>query len=421
MLKTVLTIKNEDFYINNEKVYSNITGSDPSIHGLLMNARFIQGIFDDKEDVSRYNRFGKEFDAERNTDELIKELPRWYEFGLRAFTVGFQGGGPCFTIKNNTIHNNPFGEDGKKIDEAYDKRMDRLIKAADSIGMVVIVNFFYPGQIGRLKDGQAVIDAVKASCEFLKRGGYTNVIIDIVNEQNIQGARSITHTSEGIVSLINIARMIVPNIPIGCSLTGGKVDKQIATASDVILIHGNACSRHWLYKLIEKAREFSPGKPVLCNEDSQAIGNMGVAYRTHSSWGYYNNITKQEPPTDWSITKGEDEFFAYRMAQGIGIKLPEISFENQFYLQGFEEKMFFEGKRWIRLASLYPESIDYIEFYRNGELYYTCFDEPFTVSYTSNWSQKGTEISSEDKEWKAIIHLNNGSSIEKNVKIEEKC
>ena len=56
------------------------------------------------------------------------------------------------------------------------------------------------------------------------------------------------------------------------------------------------------------------------------------------------------------------------MAEGIGIKLPPIPFEEQYYLQGFEPEMTVDKKRWIRLASLYPESINYVEFYKNGKL-----------------------------------------------------
>ena len=105
MGKTVVSIKGDDFYINDKKVYSEILGSKPESHGLLMNARFIQGIFDDKADAQRYNRFGRVFNPEKNTDELIAALPQWYRYGLRAFTVGLQGGGPFYTIKNDTSYN----------------------------------------------------------------------------------------------------------------------------------------------------------------------------------------------------------------------------------------------------------------------------------------------------------------------------
>jgi len=156
-------------------------------------------------------------------------------------------------------------------------------------------------------------------------------------------------------------------------------------------------------------------KPIVCNEDSPCIGQLEVAYRNYASWGYYNNLTKQEPPADWRVTPGEDSFFARRMAEGIGIKLPPIPFEEQYYLQGFEPEMTVDKKRWIRLASLYPESINYVEFYKNGKLVDIAYDEPFMVNSETTWIQSPCYISHEDKEWKAVVHLRNGEIIEKTV------
>jgi hypothetical protein len=48
MGKTELKIAGENFIMNGKKVYADITGSREEAQGLLMNARFIQGIFDDK-------------------------------------------------------------------------------------------------------------------------------------------------------------------------------------------------------------------------------------------------------------------------------------------------------------------------------------------------------------------------------------
>ncbi|MFP6644561.1 MAG: hypothetical protein VCF24_13545, partial [Candidatus Latescibacterota bacterium] len=108
----------------------------------------------------------------------------------------------------------------------------------------------------------------------------------------------------------------------------------------------------------------------------QAIGQIDVAFKTGTSWGYYNNMTKQEPPADWSITKGEDTFFAHRMAAGIGIEVPDLPEEDRFYLQGLEPHMTYGGERWIRLAILHPESIDFVDFYKGETLVATAYDEP---------------------------------------------
>jgi hypothetical protein len=206
-------------------------------------------------------------------------------------------------------------------------------------------------------------------------------------------------------------------LPVGCSGGGGYVNREVADASDVILIHGNGCSRQRYYNMIHTIRGWNLKRPIVCNEDSQAIGQLEVAFHTNTSWGYYNNMTKQEPPADWSITKGEDEFFARRMAEGIGIDVPELPLEDQYYLQGFEPDMTYEDQRWIRLASLYPETINYVDFYRNGELLYTAYDEPFSLYFQGNWMQGSCRMQADEREWKAVIHLRSGDVIEKIAQI----
>ena len=414
MGKTNISIKGEDFYINGRLVYEEIETSKKECHGLLMNARFIQGIFDDKADVQRFNRFGVEcFDPEKHTDGLIESLPQWYDFGLRAITVGFQGGGPCFTIENNTIINNPFSEDGNEIDPAYLSRMDRVVKAADEIGMVVIVSYFYPGQINNSNmTGTAILNSVRTASRYLKKQGYTNVIIEICNEYNLtKGKHPIVGYPDGMSALIQIAREESGGMLVGSSGMGGYIDEEVCKASDIIFIHANDQPRQKYYNLIRKARRFSPGKPVVCNEDSQAVSQLEVAYKTRSSWGYYNNLTKQEPPADFGITKGEDLFFAHRMAEMIGINVAEIPFEDQFYFQGFEENIVYDNSRWLRVASLYPEIINYVDFYKEGKLVYTCYEDPFTLYFNSNWHQGKLNVLDGKGKWEAKIHLRDGRVI----------
>src|SRR5690554_2336736 len=151
-MNTVLSTYGQNFLINDRLTYSEIPGTDSNTHGLLMNARFIQGVFDDSERRHIYDRFGQmNFDPMRNTLQLIDSLPDWYVYGLRAITVGFQGGGPCFTLNSADINNNPFGEDGLSLDQDYCERMALLIEAADRIGMVVIVSLFYGMQARRIR------------------------------------------------------------------------------------------------------------------------------------------------------------------------------------------------------------------------------------------------------------------------------
>jgi hypothetical protein len=417
--KTRVEINGEKFLINGKLTCSEIDGSKSEAHGLLMNARFIQGIFYDKAMPERFARFGHAiYDPDKNTDDLIAALPEWYKHGLRAFTVGLQGGGPVFTIEDwSTIYNSPFSEDGNDFDPAYEARLHRLVKAADEIGMVVIVSFFYQAQASRLKDGKAIRNAVKTACSILKKENYTNVIIEVANEHNVGNFKihPIIYSTEGISYLIELAREESGGMLVGCSGGGGYADEEIAKASDVILIHGNGCTRQSYYNLIKRVRKWNMNKPIVCNEDSPCIGQLEVSYKNKVSWGYYNNLTKQEPPAHWGITPGQDTFFARRMAEGIGIKLPTLALDKQYYLQGFEKDMTVDNKRWIHLAALYPESINYVEFYRNGELIDIAYDEPFMINNEATWIQGPCCITEEDKEWKAVVYLRSGEIIEKKV------
>ncbi len=409
MAKTKLAIDGTRFRINGDLIYSEIANCNPKYHGMLMNSRMIQGIFDSKN-REQFNRYAKTFDPDTNTNELIEALPQWYAKGLRAITVGVQGGGSCFTIKGCNLVNNPYSSDGKSVDSAYLERLDRLINACDEIGIIVMVSFLYCENIKLMAGAQPVINAVKTMSSYLKEKSYTNVIIEVANEYNIKPFENypIVQEAQGMVALIDIAKEYSGGLPVGCSPGGGSINEEVCKASDVVLLHGNGQSRGKLYNLLKTARRFCPDSPIVINEDSPAIGQITVCEELAVSWGYYNNMTKQEPPTYWEITKGEDEFFAYRMAEMLGIEQEEIPEENQYYLQGMEEHMHCNNERFIRVASLYPEKVDFVRFYCNGEHVYTCYDETFMMNYECNWRQTGVQTKNGDV-WSAEITLRDGT------------
>lgn len=419
-MKTTFSIKGRKILINGKLTYSEYEQCPENYRGLLMNMRMIQGIFDDRNDPARFNRFGRIFDPERNTQELIRALPSWYAHGIRAITVGFQGGGSCFTIQSDTIDNNPFGEDGSSIDKAYLRRMKAVIEAADEIGMLVIVSYFYCGQSMRIKDDLAVLRAVKTASNWLRDQHFTNVIIEIANEHDVESysVHPVLYDGKGIAKLIETARRESGGMPVGCSTTGAYFSKEIGEASDVILIHGNNMTRQVYYNHIQEAKAIVPEKPIITNEDSQGLEQMQVALDQGVSWGYYNNMTKQEPPCDWGITRGEDEFFARRLADSLGITKNKLPLEEQFYLQGLESEMVWEDKRWIRLASMYPEKIQRVDFYRNEELFATAYNDPFTINYIVNWLQGPTDGVKQGERWRAEIYLTDGTLIQKEQVVE---
>jgi len=420
-MNTVITVKKDKFCINGELVYQEIPEVNPAALGLLWNQRVIQGVFDDKKNPSRFNLFKmKTFDPEKNTDNLIASLPEWYEYGLRAITVGFQGGWPVSMANVEDIENNPFGTDGKELDPRYASRMDRIIRAADKIGIVVIVSLLYWSQSNQFPDGKSVINAVRTGSRFLKNGGYTNVILEIANEYNINGfaPHPIVHEPEGMAQLIRIAREESGGLLVGASGGGGMADKEVIEESDVVIVHGNGLTRGQYYDFLKKVRSMAGEKPILCNEDSPCISRIDVSLLSGVSWGYYNNYTKQIPPADYGVTAGEDIFFARRMARAIGIKLEALPLEDQYYLQGLEDWTAFHGNRIIRLSSEFPETIDYVDFFVNGKQLYRSYDEPFFLNKKTTWEAIPVKMKPSEKKWTAQIFLTNGKMLEKKVTIE---
>lgn len=420
MSKTTLNIRNTQFTINHQLTYSDIAGTKPEAHGLLMNARFIQGVFDDKAEPSRFSRFGLTWDAEANTDRLIAALPQWKQYGLLAFTVGLQGGMPVLTIDNRTIDNNPFSEDGTHIEPAYLKRLDRLIQAADDLGMIVIVSILYQGQSNRMADGRCIRNAVTSACRFLKEAAYNNIIIEVANEYNVGYFKNhpLVYHPQGIASLIDLARQESGGLPVGSSGGGLVCSPEVCRASDVLLVHGNGGTEQTYYNMIRKAQALNLNRPIVCNEDSPRFTQLKVALKTQTSWGYYNTHTKQEPPADWTITPGEDQFFAWRMADALGLDVPDMPADDQFYFQGFEPANTDQGQRWFRLASLYPERIDYVEYYRNGEFFDVAFEEPYYPLHQTTWIQDGIPMSGQEETWLARAYLHSGEVIERTATVE---
>lgn len=98
---------------------------------------------------------------------------------------------------------------------------------------------------------------------------------------------------------------------------------------------------------------------------------------------------------------------------------PSIPVKEQYYLQGLEPNQSYNGERWLRLASLYPETINHVKFYRNDQLYYIAYDEPFPIHYISNWRQGGVKVGTSVEQWRAVIHLRSGEVVERTGTVTE--
>ena len=92
MAKTLLGIENDRFTINGKLTYSDIPRTHPQAHGLLMNARFIQGIFDDRADPDRFSRKHVPMWAKWTGDHFTTTTPTQSPARLRPTAVVAFGG-----------------------------------------------------------------------------------------------------------------------------------------------------------------------------------------------------------------------------------------------------------------------------------------------------------------------------------------
>ena len=342
--RTRVTIEGEQFHINGTPVYEGRTwttsyGGEYPVGGLLMNARLVQGVFDDLNEQTAgqwtYPDTG-EWDAGRNTREFIDAMASWREHGLLAFTINLQGGCPYGYCTNQPWDNSAFAPDGSLRDD-FMGRMEAIIDHADELGMVVILGYFYFGQDENLVDEAAVIRAVENATRWVLEKGYTNVIIEINNECSVRAYDHEILECHRVRELISLARDIElggRSLYVTTSLAGGGVPPpSIVEVSDYILLHGNGVRDPMrMRQMIEQVRQMAEYRPmpIVNNEDDQTWrvaeqgwgekgNNFTECVTNYASWGYFDfrlqeehhdyNLGFQSIPVNWQISSDRKRDF----------------------------------------------------------------------------------------------------------------
>lgn len=269
--ETRVAIVDGKWQLNGQATY---TGAPAE--GLLMNVRMINAVFEDTQRPA--------FDPQANTDEFIEKIPDYVAHGVRAFTVGLQGGFPGYEGAVNSA----FNADGS-LRDSYMARVRQVIEACDKSGAAVILSCFYQRQDQILSDDEAVRAALVNAAKWVTDQGFTNVVLEIANEFGHRGFdHDLIRTVEGQMELLRLVRQTAPKLLVGTSgLGGGRFPAQLARESDLLLIHFNNTPLPAIPERIEALKEF--GKPIVCNEDTK-IGQDGaraaeMCVSHGASWG----------------------------------------------------------------------------------------------------------------------------------------
>lgn len=328
---TAVSIDSDKFCINGVPTFRGRSWQELPLEGLLPNARLVQGVFDDlnPETVARWNYpdTGK-WDPERNTREFIEAMPLWRQHGLLAFTINFQGGSPEGYSRHQPWENNGFDAQGN-LRPDYAARMERIIREADRLGMVVILGYFYFGQDQRLENEQAVLHATDNATQWVLDQGFQNVIIEVANECN---NRAYDHDIIGekrvheLITRVQQPQKEGRRLLVSVSFNGNTLPPdQVVKVSDFVLLHGNGVNRpariREMVQLVRDLPSFQP-KPIVFNEDDhfdfdQPENNFLAATRAYASWGYFDFRMQgegfddgyQSVPVNWRISSARKQSF----------------------------------------------------------------------------------------------------------------
>jgi len=342
--RTVVGIEGGSFLVNGRPTCAGRTWRGMRLEGLLMNARLVQGTFDDlnPDTRGRWAYPDGPWDADRNTDEFVAAMGAWRACGLDAFTINLQGGCPLGYCDAQPWRNSAFEADGTARAD-YFARLGRILDRADALGMVVILGLFYFGQDQRLAGEAAVRRAVDGTVDWLCDGGRANVLVEIGNEvdhprydHDVIGAARCDELIRRVQSR-STGRVGSPagRLLASASTCGGRLPPEnIAAAADFVLLHGNGVDRpDGIRDLVRRCRAMPAcrGRPVLFNEDDhfgfdRSDNNMIAAVGERAGWGYFDYRMAgegydegfQSVPVNWGISSARKRGFFGLLAEMTG-------------------------------------------------------------------------------------------------------
>jgi hypothetical protein len=342
---TRVTIEGEKFLIDGVPTYKGRTFEGANIEGLLFNTRMVQATFDDENADSRdrwaYPDTGK-WDPDRNVDEFIAAIPSYVEHGIAAVTINLQGGMPVTgTERTQPWLNSAFTPEGD-LKPTYMARIERVLRACDENGVVVIVGYYYFGQDENMRDEAAIRRGVESATRWILEKGFENVLIEIDNECDVPLYEHAILTPPHVHELVELAKGIThdgrrllvstsfTNWPFATEKGRDTPTEAVFAAADYILFHTNNLDPAGTRKAIESVKSnpafLANPKPVVINEDSVSVANMDAAFPLYVPWGYYdqgsNNYRDgyQSPPVNWGISTPEKSRFFNRVAEITGKK-----------------------------------------------------------------------------------------------------
>lgn len=267
-----------------------------------MNVRMVHATF---EDLS-----GKkpDFVATTNTEQFIVNIPDYAAHGVNAFTICLQGGMPGYEGAINSA----FAPDGS-LQVEYLNRVERVIRACDRSGVVVMLGCYYQRQSKILRDEVAIRAGLVNVAKWIQSCGFHNVALEVANEYPHNGfAHRVIRDPKGMASLIRLVKETSPELLVTASGYGdGKVHSEVAEAADFLTPHWNGTDVMSIPARVAALKKF--GKPIVCNEDDKvgeyAVAALRATVVSGASYGLMLKDRNQTFPFHFEGAKDDEVFY----------------------------------------------------------------------------------------------------------------
>lgn len=279
------------------------TNPNSAAEGLLMNVRMVNATFEDAS--------GKkpDFDATANTERFIASIPDYAAHGVNACTLCLQGGMPGYEGAVNSA----FTEDGSLRAE-YISRVERVIRACDRQGIVVILGCYYQRQSKILRDEAAIRSGLVNAARWIQSRGFQNVVLEVANEYPHDGfVHGVIRDPESQASLIRLVKETAPDLLVTASGYGdGKIHAEVAEAADFLTPHWNGTAVEDIPARVADLKKY--GKPIVCNEDDrvgeQAVAALRATVGSGAGYGLMLKDRNQTYPFHFDGAADDEVFYA---------------------------------------------------------------------------------------------------------------
>ena len=313
--RTSVSINGDKFEING--AYTNL--GQPNVEGMLLNARMINAAFNDRNATNRSTAWAYPdtgvWDAQRNTDEFVAQIPKYASDGLSMVTVGLQGGNPWPSGSTHPRDEivSAFNSNGT-LRARWMSRLSEIIEAADAAGMLVDLSLFYVYQDQIVTTDVRVEEGAKAVLDWVTSHGYTNVLLEVCNECNDPSPGFVHDNlkpSVGLAALLSNLNAY-STVPVSASFTSTYwIPDAIIDAEDFVTMHCNSRTADEVISMVHDM-DARTTKPIVFNECGTDLTKMSAGVDAGASWGYYDQGSGsdhyttgsgfQAVPPNWSPT-----------------------------------------------------------------------------------------------------------------------